>query len=72
MNTKDIVNRFIDYGISIKKIAEEAQVNKISIVSLRKNVNIKQITEDKILMGLKKIALELYTITYSNDNDAKK
>lgn len=69
MNTKDMVNKFIEYGIPMTKIAEVSQVSLISIKSLRNEIKIRQSTEDKIIKGLKSIALELYTITFSSEKD---
>ena len=67
MDIRESVESFSKNGISLRRIAEAAHVNKNTLVSLRKGAHVSQGTIDKIKSGLKDIALELYNIAYSDE-----
>lgn len=67
MDIKEMVSRFIESGISMRRIADTAQINKNTIVALRKGAKITPKTESKVRSALRDIALELYTIAYSDE-----
>ena len=67
MDIKEMLERFIDCGISMRRVADTAQINKNTIVSLRKGAKITPKTESKVKGALRDIALELYTIAYSDE-----
>ena len=45
MDIKEMVSRFIESGISMRRIADTAQINKNTIVALRKGAKITSKTE---------------------------
>ena len=67
MDIKEMVSRFLDCGISLRRIADTAQINKNTIVSLHNGGKITPKTESKIRSALRDIALELYTTAYSDE-----
>lgn len=67
MDIKDSLTRFIDSGISLRRIASAANINKNTISALYKGENVSPQTVDKVRGALKDIALELYNIAYSDE-----
>lgn len=67
MDIKDSLTRFVDYGISLRKIADVAKINKNTMTALYKGDSVNPRTVDKVKGALKDIALDLYNIAYSDE-----
>ena len=67
MDIKDSLEGFVKCGISLRRIAEAANINKNTIVAIRKGVNVSPSSVEKVKSGLKDIALELYNIAYADE-----
>ncbi len=67
MDIRDSITRFVENGISLRRIAGAANINKNTISALYKGENVSPQTVDKVKGALKDIALELYNIAYSDE-----
>lgn len=67
MDIHESLTRFVDYGISLRRIAIAAKVNKNTMTALYKGDSVQPQTVDKVQGALKDIALELYNIAYSDE-----
>ena len=64
MDIREVLAHFIENGISLRRIASVANVNKNTITALHKGENVSPQTVEKVKSALKDIALELYTAAY--------
>ena len=69
MEIQERINRFLEYGISLGRIADAAGVNKNTMTAIRKGDSVNPRTVDKVKSGLKDIALELYNVAYDDEID---
>ena len=67
MEIQESLSRFVENGISLRRIANAAKINKNTISALYKGENVNPNTVDKVRGALKDIALELYNIAYSDE-----
>lgn len=67
MDIKEIITRFVEYGISLRRIADTAKINKNTMTALVKGDKVHPQTIEKVKGALKDIALELYNIAYSDE-----
>ena len=67
MEIQESLTRFVENGISLRRIASAANINKNTMTALYKGENVNPRTVDKVRGALKDIALELYNIAYSDE-----
>ena len=73
MDVRESLAHFVNNGISLRRIADAAGVNKNTITALHKGENVSSNTIEKVKSEWKGIALELYNAAYyeesSNDEE---
>ena len=67
MEIQESITRFVENGISLRRISEAANINKNTMTALYKGEKVNPRTVDKVRGALKDIALELYNIAYSDE-----
>ena len=67
VDIKDSLEGFVGCGISLRRIAEAAKINKNTISAVYKGDKVNPKTVEKVKGALKDIALELYNIAYADD-----
>ena len=67
MDVKEMLTRFVDNGISLRRIAGAAKINKNTISALYNGENVNPQTVDKVRGAMKDIALELYNVAYADE-----
>ena len=67
MDIREIIARFVEYGISLRRISDAAKVNKNTMTALVKGDKVHPQTIEKVRSALKDIALELYNLAYSDE-----
>lgn len=67
MDIQESLERFVESGVSLRRIAAAAKINKNTITSLYKGNNVSQETVDKVKGAMKDIALELYNVAYYDE-----
>lgn len=67
MDIREIIARFVEYGISLRRISDAAKVNKNTMTALVKGDKVHPQTIEKVRGALKDIALELYNLAYSDE-----
>jgi len=67
MEIQERIEKFVEYGISLGRIADAANVNKNTMTAIRKGDSVNPRTVEKIKGGLKDIALELYNTAFADE-----
>ena len=67
MDIHESLTRFVEYGISLRRISDAAKVNKNTMTALVRGDKVHPQTIEKVKGALKDIALELYNIAYSDE-----
>ena len=67
MELQERIEKFLEYGISLGRIAEASEVNKNTMTAIRRGDSVNTRTLEKVKSGLKDIALELYNTAFADE-----